>query len=291
MLAFVTSVRHPRNSHDYDRVELLLRQTLASVTAQTDEDFVVIVVGNQRPSFELPDRVEFVEVGFEPPAGLPGGPPADRAGVRRDKGRKFAIGLIAAREHRPDFVMLFDADDFVHRGIVAHTKQHPDARGWVIDRGWIYSRSRNAYRPLDEFNWKCGTSFVVPFAAYGVPEDLDVTATEEQLRDGFGERMDAIVSTHHGEPWFRANGYDLESFPWRASVYHVDTGENRSGKQLLGFARPLSAGMRRDFSIPGDRGALSTLWRSLGPEAAWQSLRPVLGRVRRRLRARRAAGA
>ncbi len=64
MLAFITSLRHPQNSSDYTRVERLLKGTLASVTAQTDPGFVVIVVGNERPAFDLPRRTVFVQAEF-----------------------------------------------------------------------------------------------------------------------------------------------------------------------------------------------------------------------------------
>ena len=36
MLAFITSLRHPDNSSDYARVELLLMGTLRSIEQQTD---------------------------------------------------------------------------------------------------------------------------------------------------------------------------------------------------------------------------------------------------------------
>ena len=44
MLAFVIPVKHPARSQSYERVTDLLRNTLASVGAQTDSHFVTIVV-------------------------------------------------------------------------------------------------------------------------------------------------------------------------------------------------------------------------------------------------------
>lgn len=86
MPAFVTSLRHPNNSADYDRVEVLLQDTLASITRQTCDDYVIIIVGNRKPSFDLP-------------------------------GTKVGVGLVAAREFDPEYVMQVYADDFVHRGL------------------------------------------------------------------------------------------------------------------------------------------------------------------------------
>ena len=67
MLAFITTLRHPQNAANYDRVEALLQDTLASLTQQTCDDYLVIIVGVRRPAFPLPKRVIFVEVDFPPP--------------------------------------------------------------------------------------------------------------------------------------------------------------------------------------------------------------------------------
>ena len=101
MLAFITTLRHPQNSADYGRVESLLEDTLASLTQQTCEDYIVIVVGVRRPAFPLPDRTVFVEVDFPPPSDRKG-PRTGAASVIWDKGTKNAIGLIAARDFGPE---------------------------------------------------------------------------------------------------------------------------------------------------------------------------------------------
>ena len=93
MLAFITSLRHPRNSDDYGRVEALLAQTLASVSRQT-APYRVWVVGNRRPR-DLPAGVTWVPVDFDAPSTLDT-PRTGVAAVLRDKGTKLATGLLAA---------------------------------------------------------------------------------------------------------------------------------------------------------------------------------------------------
>ena len=94
MLAFITTLRHPQNAADYGRVEALLQDTLSSLTQQSCDEYVVIIVGNRRPSFPLPKRVVFVEVDFPPPSDLKG-PRTGPASVIWDKGTKNGVGLIA----------------------------------------------------------------------------------------------------------------------------------------------------------------------------------------------------
>jgi len=277
MLAFITTLRHPQNSVSYGRVEELLKATLISVAQQTSEDFVVIVVGNKKPDFQLPKHTHFIHVDFPPPA-PPTGAKTAREPFVWDKGTKLGIGLIAAREFSPTHVMSFDADDFVHRSLATTVHSQPDHPGWVVHDGWMYSRARNSYVRQREFNRTCGTSFIIPFEAFGVPEQLSIAASQAQVAEAFGERLSAIMGAHrNAESWYRAHDRELEPFPYPAAVYHVDTGENHSGKTLAsGIARPLNAAMQRDFGIPASRGLLSTLWAAFGPRAVVvQTIRPV----------------
>jgi len=135
MLTFITTLRHPHNSTNYRCVESLLQNTLSSLAQQSSDDYVAIVVGNRRPSFPMPERAVFVEVDFPPPSDV-NGPRTGRAPVIWDKGTKIAIGLVAARAHRPDYVMAVDADDFVHRDVTAYVHAHGGHDGWVVKRGW-----------------------------------------------------------------------------------------------------------------------------------------------------------
>jgi hypothetical protein len=284
MLAFITTLRHPQNSVSYGRVEELLKDTLRSVAQQTSDDYVIIVVGNKRPDFELPARTHFVQVEFPPPA-PPTGARTAREPFVWDKGTKLGIGLIKAREFSPTHVMSFDADDFVHRDLAATIHDQPDHDGWVVREGLMYSKARNSYIAQHQFNRACGTSFIIPFEAYDVPTDLDVSASQDQVAAAFGERLSAIMGAHrNAEAWLLDRGRMLQPFPYPAAVYHVDTGENHSGKSLAaGLARPLSHAVQRDFGIRPSRGRLTTLWAAVGPGAVWEEIvqkgRPLARRV------------
>lgn len=282
MLAFVTSLRHPQNSADYARVEELLRETLHSVAQQTVDDYVIIVVGNKQPGFELPPRTEFVRVDYEAPA-PPTGPRTARDPFVRDKGTKIGVGLIAARRHAPHHVMIFDADDFIHRDLTRIVTSAPHSPGWVIDRGWMYSRSRNGYRRQDDFNRTCGTSFVIPYEAYEVPQHLDITASQEELIEGYGDVLPNIIGAHRDAvSWHRERGRVLRSFPLRAAVYHVDTGENHSGKAVSGLLRPWNAKFGAAFGIQTSIGGAKAAWRSLGPKAIGESAKEFVTRAVRK---------
>jgi hypothetical protein len=278
VLAFVTSLRHPLNSADYDEVERLLAETLTSVCNQeAGSDFAVFVVGNQRPAFALPPAVTFVPVDFPPPVDS-AGPQFGREPFVWDKGTKIGIGLAAARAVRPDHVMVFDADDYVHRGIAALAASDPTAPGWYVDEGFIYSRRRQSYRVIPQFSGRCGTCHVLRWDLYGVPPDLTTTASQEEVAKAFGERLPALLGAHRGlRSWLGERGVPLDPMPFRGAVYQVDTGENHSGTELHGMARPVGRSLARDFGLPRP---------PLLPAAARGLLAPreVEHEVRRRLR-------
>ncbi len=272
MLAFITTLRHPQNAANYGRVEALLQDTLASLTQQSCEDYMVVIVGNRRPAFPLPERVIFVEVAFPPPSDIKG-PRTGPASVIWDKGTKNAVGLLAARDFGPEYVMFVDADDFVHRDLAAFVHARPGHAGWVVKRGLMYSRRRNAYKRLRNFYRFCGTSFIIPFDAYDVPPDLTVSSTQQEIAGAFGERLEHVLEHGWAFDWWRNHGRILEPLPFPGAVYQVENGENHSDNALFGPARPYRSHLLSDFAIHPSKSPASTLWASFGPAALKPDLR------------------
>lgn len=273
-LAFITTVRHPHNASDYTRVESLLKDTLASMTRQTCGDYVVIVVGNRRPDFPLPLRTHFVEVDYPAPSPTKGAQTGLAPSIW-DKGTKTGVGLVAARDLGADYVMQIDADDFVHRDIAAFVRDHPGEPGWVLKRGLTYSRRRNAYAMRRNLFRICGTSFIVPLSAFDVPADLTVTAPQQVIADVFDDYLEDVLGNHrYALEWWEARGRTLDRLPFTGAVYHVDTGENHSGSELVGPAMPYRRRLAEDFGIQPSKGPGATLWSALGPPALKPDLRP-----------------
>ena len=285
MLAFITSLRHPDNAKDYGHIEELLRGSLASIEAQSSDEYVAIVVGNRSPSFALPPRVHFVEVDFGPPQPARGRH-AGRDDFVRDKGSKIGIGLVAARQFAPENVVFFDADDFLHRNLTKFVSAHPEINGWVIEDGWIYSRARNGYAKQNEFNRTCGTCYVLPYDLFQISPDLHVGSTQREVVESFGELLPNIMGAHrNATQWLGERGVVLERVPFRAAVYHVDTGENHSGKELPGVVRPWRSMLAEEFAIASSKPPGRTLASCFGPRAFRQSVQHSVRRlafVRRR---------
>jgi hypothetical protein len=247
MLAFITSLRHPRNSADYARVEALLAETLASVSRQT-APYSVWVVGNRRPT-RLAPGVHWVQVDFDAPSTL-GGPRTGVAAVLRDKGSKLAAGLLAARESSPDHVMFLDADDLVSRRLAQLSAEQPGAPGWRIEHGYRWSADRGAIRRQPDFHRHCGSGCVVRTDLYDLPRDLDAGASQAQLEDRLGDRLQRWFGSHLNlADDLAAAGHPLAPVPFAGALYRVGTGENHSGVSLGGLGRPVSKRLAAEFGI------------------------------------------
>lgn len=250
MLVFITSVRHPHNATDYGRVEQLLQRTLASVCAQLDTDFRAVVVANQPLSFATPGEVETVIVDFPAPSDHPGAQ-IDREAILRDKGTKLAVGLLAARQHGARHIMPFDADDFVSHRIAGFVNRHPDNAGWYLSKGHAYYERRGLMRSIENFHERCGTSFVIRQDLYG-SANLPLTATQDTIYHELGEfAVRQLLGSHRTAlDHFAAVGTPLEPLPFRGAVYTLETGENWSGDQAVGFGWPVGRAMGHEFGLP-----------------------------------------
>jgi hypothetical protein len=230
VLTFITTIRHPARSTSYERVWDLLRDTTRSLCAQTDDEFRVVVVCDRARQLSDDPRVHVVTVDW---------PPVDKKRANGDykcrsalldKGTKFAVGLGYVRQLGTDHVMFCDADDFVARDIAAYVNQHPDANGWVLERGYVLTPK--ALTALDRFNKLCGTSHIIQFELVnaGIPEGLDPTWPVDLVMAVMDKGFLIHILGNHQQAgaWLASEGRPLEAYPSRAAVWHLGTGENVS---------------------------------------------------------------
>ena len=200
---------------DWDLVQDLLGLTLASVLAQTDPDFRVVVAGHDLPS-RLPDdpRVTFVRAGW--PAG-------ENRPDNLDSGRKKHAINDRVMADGGGLLMFMDADDWVDTRLVetARARIAPDHVGGLVAAGFATDlrtlRSVALPHPgvFDgEFHRVCGSSNVV------------------NLRPGHPDpfRRDPYPVLHDHHLWLetaREHGAEPVRLPV-AGTYLVNTSANHS---------------------------------------------------------------
>ena len=215
----------------------LLRNTLYSVCSQTNGDFRVIVVCNEilddfSNNHKLRGRIDFVEVDFDPPSlgvGAVTGVPA----CNLDRGLKFVIGLLAAKKYDPEYVMFFDADDFISDDITEFCINNPGNMGWYFETGMYTQNNLITYR--NNFYETCGTSHILNYAVLceDIPFDkLSVDSTVDDIKSMYILFIKGVLGCHMNYGVFFFNCHqDLAPYPLKdTAVYNMGTGENHSGK-------------------------------------------------------------
>lgn len=161
MLVFISAIKHPHNSSDYNRVEELLYQTLKNLCGQTVDNFKVVIVCNQIPSWqsEFDDVVHFVKCHMSPITNVN----SNRVGLdvgHLDKGIKLACAIHYAQKFKPEYMMVFDGDDFVSSEVAAYVDKHK-CTGWYIKYGYVFDQSNNVLTQSESFQNICGTSAII----------------------------------------------------------------------------------------------------------------------------------
>lgn len=233
----------------------VFEKSLRSVCNQVDQDFKVIVVCNELPIVEFhDDRVEYVKVDFDPPSNIKG-PRTGLEAVRKDKGCKYVIALLAAKKYKPSYIMFFDADDFIYEGIAGYCNQRPGMNGWYVDRGYVYRNGSALYSDRSDFYKWCGTCNIINYSLFCIPEHLSISSTQDMIVDSIDEYfLLMILGAHPFTVGYFANlGTPLNPLPFSAAAYVRGTGENHSGLFMTGLPKLISKKMNKEFGMGLDQ--------------------------------------
>lgn len=149
MLGFIVPVKEKSKSHDWDKGNALLKNTLQSICNQDNPFFKVFVVYTDMPYVLKNDKVVYVqypypfvfakEVTDYETILKPQFSDAMGQGVF-DKGKRVLWGCKAAKENGCKYVMSVDSDDLVSNKLSAFVAQNNDEKfGWFVNKGYIWN--------------------------------------------------------------------------------------------------------------------------------------------------------
>lgn len=227
MNIFLTPVMHERTAQDFSAVERNLRRTLQSLCAQTDQDFLWVIVCNAIPDLgKCPENVVFHVVDFDP---------ADRDSMpskMADKGTKLISGLLFLRQFGPKYVYFLDADDWLHRDLNRFLNTNKLQRaGWYADAGYVADidtrRILKKFR-LDRF---CGSTFAANYSTLMELLSLGGNLNEKSGKDAILNEVprmiiEEVFFSHDHDTFFRSHGLKPRKIKFAATVWVRGTGEN-----------------------------------------------------------------
>ncbi len=261
-LAFIIPVRHQDNAKDWQELKKRLRETFASISNQTSDNWRAIVVCNHGADIPpLPPKFEVLRVDFPPNRNhelLPGG---DRQvfydAFRLDKGRRVMAGLIKAKDS--DYFMIVDDDDFVSNRIAQFVGENRSETGWEITRGLVWSDGGRLVCINNNFSHFCGTSLILSRDIFELPEDV-AEADDDYIKEMCGSHVS--VSSR-----VKKTAKPLVALPFAGAIYRVghSGAHSQSGSVMdlifnaqgprrfidaLTRLRPVTNRVRREFKLP-----------------------------------------
>jgi hypothetical protein len=252
----------------WEAVSRYLGQTLRSVFASAEENFLVVICGHERPDIaEMNDqRVIFLEAPFPHQSNV-------KSGVA-DKARKLRhIGIFLRSSGYGQFYLMFlDADDLVHRELVSFVLTTDNRRGYLLGNGYQYDTAcRRLLLQAECFDRNCGSCFVGWFENADLPRN-------EQDRSSYFSTL--VRHTTRGLEAEKA-GRPADAVPFPAAVHVFNHDESLERARRDGQIRVLSSHravpirgrsarqiLRQEFALDDDRSP---------PNNAVELLRRVLG--------------
>tara|TARA_B100002019_G_C21195493_1_gene561173 strand:- start:66 stop:878 length:813 start_codon:yes stop_codon:yes gene_type:complete len=266
MITFILSVKHYQNCHSYESTWKILENTLVSIYNQTDKNFEVIVVSNKTlTKFDNNHQigeVKFIEVDWNPPAKpnkwQVNNHISEQRGwenVRLDKGTKFLYGISSIKQIKTEnhYVMLVDADDFIHKHLATYINSS-SADLLRICKGFQLG-IKNKYKYHDSgFYNICGTCNVHKLdilKKYLNLENIKNNLSQSDiisLTDDYF--LKKVLGGHkYSYNFFTKRGYKPESVPFPAVVYNCSHEEQLSGKNSKQGTKTLTDELIQNFSI------------------------------------------
>ena len=215
-----------------------LQQTIRSVRNSANQNYRVIVAGNEEPEFEggFDDKVCFLLVNNQFPSHLP-----TRAAQRADKLAKInAAWTYAKSKWQPKYVIKLDADDFISSRLVGWLDEHGTEAGYLIRHGWLWhSGAQHLIQHTEYFDRVCGSCLIIrsdladlvgPFLTEAEGAELGPAESAFAMRDHYslvpGSRSTTLLlnDTHQRyAAQFSYLGYKLHTFPFDALIYRVSS--------------------------------------------------------------------
>ncbi|MEA5617439.1 glycosyltransferase family 2 protein [Cronbergia sp. UHCC 0137] len=217
MLVFVVPLKSPGISKSWERVSKLFERSVKSICNQTSNNFRAIVVCSEKPKIEFNHpNIIYIEKDF-------GVPIPDWKNKNLDRTRKLITGLDYAKQIKPSHIMCVDADDCVSKYLAEFVDRHYQANGWLIKKGYIYAEGSKLIRIMRKgFDRYCGTSNIIRYDLYDVPEIIDDITMDEYTECLFNHyRHREIGDT------LAKKGHILEPLPFAGAIYNTRHQDNQ----------------------------------------------------------------
>jgi hypothetical protein len=261
MFVFITAVRHPATSKNYAKVQELPDLTTKSILAQTNQDFMLVVVCNEKPTISNYDtnKLHYHLVDFAPPV-------FDRkmnTDVKnkdyrifmRDKDTRLTSGLLYTLKFEPDYVFLLDCDDWININLGQDLITSPPYPVWYVDHGHVVDYQTKEHKRKHGMVRYSGTAFAFQteylLKLANFQSELDESSSQQQLIEASSALFIEHIMGNHAIGYFHFSklGSVPRPFPMHTICWVTDTGENVSRSTGGKFGKPNNKQFCRTFGL------------------------------------------
>lgn len=234
MLAFVVPIKSPKVSKSWKNVEQLFERTAQSICNQTNSNFRVIVVCDEKPNIEF-DHPNLQYMTLE---GLP--IPTTTDEKLWDRMNKFIVGIRLAKEMGCSHIMMADADDCVSKFLADFISKNERSYGYFLKRGYFYNHNSNVIKVMRKgFHQYCGTSHIVRSDLYDVSDEtLSKIPARITSRSQIPKDIHDLYFSHRDvTKAVESKGGTLEPLPFFGAVYILGNNENMSSEDVVNIEK------------------------------------------------------
>jgi len=226
-ITYIIPIRHPDNLRDPAAQLAIWGRTFPCYTAQTDDNWRVVLVANPGTHIPpLPKGFEVVRVDY-PPNMMHELKDHDHRramdAIMLDKGRRIGAGIRAFPDSH--YYMLMDDDDFVSSKLTAFVKKNRGENGWFVNQGYGVELNGSLAMELDRFHKHSGSSHIMRKDLLPLPDEDD-PAYDPYVMKWLGT---------HGPTTelFEDIGTPLAPLPFYGAAYLVNNPNSHSASNAL----------------------------------------------------------
>jgi hypothetical protein len=174
-LGIIVPLKSKQISRDWKITSAALEATISAICSQSNQDYVVVVVGHDCPDFlsSLDNKkITFKNVDF--PAPNRQTPNFTNKELINDKNLKIITGLLALKSESLSYIYQLDSDDLIHSDFIKTVLAKDECAGMIINGGYIYYQSLGRIIPTKNVHHLCGSTNVISTKHLTFPPKADL---------------------------------------------------------------------------------------------------------------------
>lgn len=234
-MVFIIPLKARKWADDWDFTCELLDNTLSSINGQSSNSFHTFVICNDAPRLQKKCRnLELIKTSISVDGEM-----TLKKGCL-DKQRKALFGLHQSKTLNPDCAMIVDADDLIHKDLVAFTENYQDTRAFIVNKGYRHDHGKPFMRKSRNFHNMSASSIIFPYNV----EDFKARFEDQDVSTHY------MTRSNHPKPierLFKENGIRYKYVPFYAGIYKRGYGD--SLRDLAAFEETNEQNIESDQAI------------------------------------------